>query len=109
VKLTTGQDMWVVVAATFVTNILGVYLADFILNLCKKDKMWKFEVAIPKETYKKFYVHMLKNNIPYTRFVTNKYMIYHCYCATQKESQVVVELAKKYNAKISAYESKAVF
>ena len=24
-------------------------------------------------------------------------MIYHCYCATQKESRVVVELAKKYN------------
>lgn len=26
VKLMTGQDMWVVIAATFVTNILGVYL-----------------------------------------------------------------------------------
>ena len=106
VKLMTGQDMWIVIAATFVTNILGVYLADFILNKMKKDKLWKFEIAVPIERSKKFHIYMLKNNIPYTKYVTSKYMIYHCYCATQKESQVVVELAKKYNAKVSAYESK---
>lgn len=108
VKLMTGQDMWVVVAATFVTNILGVYLADFILNKMKKDKLWKFEIAVPRDISKKFQIHLLKNNIPYTKHtVTKKWAIYHCYCDTQKESQIVMGITMRYkDVKISAYESK---
>lgn len=106
VKLMTGQDMWVVVAATFITNILGVYLADFILNKMKKDKLWKFEIAVPIENNTRFYIGMLKSNIPYTKYVSSKYVIYHCYCATQNESKIIMELAKKFNANFSAYENK---
>ena len=37
VKLMTGQDMVVVLAVTFLTNVIGVYIAMFILEKAKKD------------------------------------------------------------------------
>ena len=40
VKLVSGQDMIVVLATTALTNIIGVYIARFILDKAKKDKLW---------------------------------------------------------------------
>ena len=38
VKLVSGQDMAVVLITTALTNIIGVYIAQFILNKTKKDR-----------------------------------------------------------------------
>lgn len=106
VKLMTDQELWVVVVVTFVTNILGVYLANFILDFFKKDKLWKIEVAVPKEKAKYIKIGLLKFNISHNSLFMDKYVIYNCYCSTQEESEKVLTLAKKFGAKVSAYESK---
>ena len=49
VKLLTEQNMVVVLAVTFLTNVIGVYIAMFILERAKKDVLWKIEVTVPKE------------------------------------------------------------
>ena len=41
VKLVSGQDMIVVLVTTALTNIIGVYIARFILDKAKKDKLYR--------------------------------------------------------------------
>ena len=38
VKLITSQDMAIIMTVTFLTNLLGVYIAKFVLNKLSKDR-----------------------------------------------------------------------
>ena len=46
VKLITSQDMYVVCAVTFVTNIIGVYIANWVLEKVKRDKLWRISATV---------------------------------------------------------------
>jgi hypothetical protein len=71
--------------------------------------MWKIEMAIP-ETCEvspmliKEHLNLLGISNSYTKI--GHWMIYNCYCEKCVQTDAVLEVAKKYNGKVSAYESK---
>ncbi len=104
VKLMTGQDMFIVLATTFITNIIGVYLAMIILEKCKKDVLWKIEVTVGSEVAEE--LHNRMTEVPHSYIEVGKNTLFNFYCATQKESAMVKEIVNEYNAKYFVAESK---
>jgi len=89
-----------------VANLIGVYVVKLLEEKTKKDKMWKIEVAIPKDRSFEFYDKI--QDIPHNFTKVGKYVMYNLYCATQEESKKVKEYAVLCNGKYSAYESKVL-
>lgn len=102
VKLLTDQPMIVVLATTFITNVIGVYLAMYILKKTRKDVLWKIEVTVPTEDCAE--VHACE--VPHNYIPVGKYTVFNFYCETQKESAVVKKIVNKHNAKYFVTESK---
>ena len=101
--------MWQKCAITFVCNVVGVYLVKWGEEKARKDKLWKVEMAIPYGTN----LAVLKNRIewcgvPCNYIEVGKWVMFNCYCETQAQTKVVTEIAKEFNGKISAYESKTL-
>lgn len=107
VKLLTGQEMWVVLTTTFITNIIGVYVANFILDKFRKDKLWKIEATIPSGHTVEVDHSLSVGNIPHSYIkLSEKHTVFYCYCATQSDSAFVKKLLDIYNAKYFVSESK---
>lgn len=108
VKLITEQDMIIVLVVTFLTNVLGVYIAMFILDKAKKDVLWKVEVTIPKKDFNKMLTDAKALDIPFNYVDIEKYMLFNFYSATQEVSSELSKMLKKYNAKYFVIESKTL-
>lgn len=106
VKLLTDQPMVVVLVATAVTNMLGVYLAMYILEKTRKDVLWKVEVTVKNEVAEE--LHNRMTDVPHSYIEVGKNTLFNFYCDTQKESAKVKEVVKHYNAKYFVAESKAL-
>ena len=93
---------------TAVVNFIFVWLIKFIEEKARKDKMWKVEMAIPLDLSNDVIEHLQStgNWIPFNYHYLGKWCVFNCYCMIQDQTQFVTDLAKKYNGKISAYESK---
>lgn len=99
-------DLWLKIAITAVANFVGVWIVKFIEQKTRKDKMWKVEVAIANEFAQD--IHHILETIPHNYTQVGNWTMFNCYCETQADTKLVVEVAKIYRGKISAYESKAV-
>ena len=104
VKMLTEQDMVVVLATTFLTNVIGVYLAMFILDKGKKDVLWKVEVTVRSTVADE--IHQLLKDIPHSFIEVGKHTLFNFYCESQAESARVKEVVNTYNAKYFVAESK---
>jgi uncharacterized protein YebE (UPF0316 family) len=106
VKLLTEQPMVIVLAVTFLTNMIGVYLALYILEKTRKDVLWKVEVTVQNEVAEE--LHNRMTDVPHSYIEVGKNTLFNFYCDTQKESAKVKEVVKHYNAKYFVAESKAL-
>lgn len=106
VKLLTEQPMVIVLAVTFLTNMIGVYLALYILEKTRKDVLWKVEVTVQNEVAEE--LHNRMTDVPHNYIEVGKNTLFNFYCDTQKESAKVKEVVKHYNAKYFVAESKAL-
>ena len=112
VKLLTAQDMSVILATTFITNIIGVYTANFILDKAKKDKLWVFSATFKSKVENvniETVVNMLTNaNIKfvYNEVVPNKLYTMQIFSYTQKESDMIKEILKNFDVKYYITETK---
>lgn len=104
VKLLTEQPMAVVIIVTFLTNIMGVYLAMFILEKSRKDVLWKVEVTVKHEVAEELHQRMAE--VPHSYIIVGKNVLFNFYCETQKESAMVKAIVKEYDAKYFVAESK---
>ena len=101
-------DLWLKIVITAVANFIGVWIVKFIEQKARKDKMWKVEMAIPAQ-YLSIIIKVLDmRQVPYHYQIVGKWIIFNCYCDTQKQTAICVDICKKMQGKISAYESKAV-
>ena len=110
VMLTAKDTVSIVVnmAITALANFICVWIIKYIEEKSRKDKMWKVEMAIPN-FFGDFIVRALEENypnIPFNYQVLGKWYIFNCYCNEQKDTSICVNIAKNYDGKISAYESK---
>jgi hypothetical protein len=101
--------MWQKCLITFICNVVGVYLVKWGEEKSRKDKLWKVEMAIPTGTN----LTVLKNRIewcgvPCNYIEVGKWVMFNCYCETQAQTKAMTEIAKEFNGKISAYESKTL-
>ena len=110
VMLTAKDTVSIVVnmAITAVANFVCVWLIKFVEEKAKKDKLWKVEMAIPKEDCSLVKATLNRKNIPYNYVEVGQWVMFNCYCNEQKDTAICVDIAKKLQGKISAYESKAV-
>lgn len=102
--------IWTNMAITAVANFICVWLIKFIEEKARKDKLWKVEMAIP-EIYAEKVIKKLKgtgNWLPFNYHSLGKWCIFNCYCDTQEKTTFAKNLAKEFNGKISAYESKSL-
>ena len=90
-------------------NFVCVYLVKWIDEKRTPEKMWKVEMAIPDtcDTPSATIKNQLDLfGISSNCMKINHWMIFNCYCDKCIQTDAVRDLAKKYNGKISAYESK---
>lgn len=113
IVMLTAKDtvtIWVNMIITAVANFVCVWLIKLVEEKARKDKLWKVEMAIPNELAEEV-IERLKgtgNWIPFNYHYLGKWCIFNCYCDTQDQTKFAKDLAKNYNGKISAYESKSL-
>ena len=101
-------SLWVKIAITALANFIGVYIVKLVEEKARKDKLWKIEMAIPKEE-QSLVAHTLKvKNIPYNYIEVGSWIMFNCYCNEQKDTELCVHIAKSLSGKISAYESQSL-
>lgn len=108
VKLMTNQSMLIVLTATFVTNIIGVYVANFILEKCRKDRLWKIEATF---VHTENFIRNLKtwaevNKVSYSYIDIKNYYIVNFYAPTQKDTDIIRSFVYKFKGKYFISESK---
>lgn len=99
--------LWQKVVVTFFCNLIGVFIVKWSEEKMRKDKLWKVELTIRAAKTSILARQLEELSIPYN-YIENvgKYTVFNIYCATQKESAFVRELAQKHNAKFFISESK---
>ena len=108
IVMLTAKDTVTIVAnmvITAVVNFICVWAIKLVEEKARKDKMWKVEMAIPKDE-EILVANMLdRKNISHNCVEAGKWVMFNCYCETQEETAVCVSVAKNLKGKISAYES----
>ena len=99
-------NLWIKVGITAIANFIGVWIIKFIEEKARKDKLWKVEIAVAKCYQKTVEDNLL--NVPHNCIDTGSWVMFNCYCNCQSETAYVVDIAKRYKGKISAYESKSL-
>ena len=88
-------------------NLIGVYVVKLAEEKARKDKLWKIEMAIPNTVNVYDIKRRIENcGVSYNYIEVGKWLMFNCYCEKQKQTSAMVAIAKEYNGKISAYESK---
>lgn len=101
--------LWIKVLVVALANLIGVFIVKLVEEKARKYKMWKVEVAIPNEYGTALHHDLgLDHPIPHNFNYLGKWCIFNCYCEKPQDTKRVVELAKQYEGKISAYESKSL-
>lgn len=107
VKLVSGQDMAVVLITTALTNIVGVYIARFILDKCRKDKLWRITATIPNSLSSEIELltkRLKEKDIKSVVYVGEGVKLIDIYSKTQGESIVVKEILEPLKVKYSVVE-----
>ena len=106
VMLTAQGTVGIVVNMTItaVVNFACVWIIKLVEEKARKDRLWKVEVAVPALYTDS--LHFDLRDLPHSYTVVGSWTMFNCYCQTQKDTKMVVDMAKQYRGKISAYESK---
>lgn len=110
VATASNYPLWVKMALTAITNLVGVYVGMAIMEKLKKDKLWEITATLKADMKALAFDEQLqKNNISYSCVLTAdaKHWIYNIYSKTQKESIIVKQLLKENNAKYIVHEESA--
>ena len=93
---------------TALANFVCVWLIKYVEEKARKDKLWKVEMAIPLLKADVAETSLTCSPIPYNYNKLGKWVIFNCYCETQADTKICVDIAKQFGGKISAYESKSL-
>ena len=93
---------------TAIANFICVWLIKFVEEKSRKDKLWKIEMAIPLMKADLAETSLIYSPISYNFNKLGKWVVFNCYCETQADTKICVDIAKQFGGKISAYESKSL-
>lgn len=101
--------LWLKVLVVSLCNLIGVYLVKLGEERARKDKLWKVELTVLNSKAVELHTSLEKFNIPHNYIPeVGKWTIFNVYCATQKESAFVREIANRNRAKYFVTESKTL-
>ena len=102
-------DLWVKALVVALCNLIGVYVVKWAEEKARKDKLWKVELTVRERYTTDLHTNLKDLNIPH-RYIENvgNHTLFNVYCATQKESSLVKEIANRYKAKYFVMESKTL-
>lgn len=106
VYMTCDLSLWAKVFIVGGCNLVGVFIVKWFEEKIQKDKLWKVELTIQWLNQTALYSELKKKGISCNTFRIDKWAVFNCYCPTKRESHIVRETAKKYNAKFFANEAK---
>lgn len=100
-KKLTIVDLKTAFIVTVLTNLIGVYLSIWILDLFKKDKLWKIEVTTSNGN---IVDELADRGIKFTYQVgfnsnSSEYYMIQIYSYSQAESQKAKDILNKYDVK----------
>ena len=92
---------------TFCCNVTGVFFVKLAEEKMRKDKLWKIEFSLKEIENKNNILEILKEkNISHRSYQNGNYVIFECFCSSQRESSDVKNIIELYNCKYFASESK---
>lgn len=98
VKQLASVDYTTAVVVTVVTNIIGVWLSYKIMDLFKKDKVWRITATLKTEEEKIDCVEKLKKyNVSFTDVINTNAIDVYSY--TQEESHIIRNILQNYKHK----------
>ena len=107
IVMLTAKDtvtIWANMAITAVVNFACVWVIKLVEEKSRKDKMWRIDLAIPKDETE--FAHRKLAGVPHNYVECGSWTMFNCYCATQSETAKVKQLGIALGGKYSAYESK---
>lgn len=106
----TMADLPLLLKATItaIANLIGVYLAKTIEEKLRKDKVWKIDLTIRKQFDTLLQKDLENADIPFQYQTLGKHTAYVIYAETQSQTAIVKSLAKTYNGKTFASETKVL-
>lgn len=102
--------LWVKCVVTFGANLIGVFVVKYIEEKRKPERLWKLEMAIPKNWDADFVKSDLKMlyDIESNYVPVGDYTMFNCYCFTKEQTKAVKAMALRMDGKVSAYVSAAL-
>lgn len=91
------------------TNLIGVYIVKSVEEKMRKDKLWLIQLAIKDEELGKLLEPLMETNVPFSTIdTTGSRTLVNVYSATQKDSELIKEIAKNLDVKYFVSESKVL-
>ena len=91
-----------------ICNLIGVFIVKTIEEKMRKDKLWRFDCSVPKENVATLKEVLEKLDISVCYLGESKdWGFFQIFAPTQKESNAIMELIKKYNIKYFVNENRA--
>lgn len=99
--------MWLKVAITAITNLIGVFIVKWIEEIMRKDKLWKIEATVPSKHTQT--IDLVLAHIPHSFIrLSEKHTLFNFYCETQQQSAEVKKVIDLYEAKYFVAESQTL-
>ena len=99
--------LWVKIAVVALANLVGVFIVKAIEEKRRKSMLWKIEFTVNGALTDSVDELLKLARVPHNYIdKVGRYTIFNAYCATEKESESVKEIIKKYNAKYFVSETK---
>jgi hypothetical protein len=94
------------VLVTIGCNLIGVFGVKLVEEKMRKDRLWKFEITVPKDYTSNMINDLQFEHIPFN-YIENigKYTIFNVYSANQKQSTIIKQFAEACHGKAFASET----
>ena len=104
-----NMNIWIKVAITSATNLTGTYIAKYILDKAKKERLWDITAAVKSTVLDNVCSELNEHCLLHTRIEMNnpKYWLIHTYAKGKEESRLIRDILAKYEAYIIVFEQKS--
>lgn len=93
------------VLITSACNLVGVYGVKLVEEKMRKDRLWKIEITVRSGFTETMHNDLTVEGISNSYVNAGKHTVFNCYCETKKETDMVLRIAKAYDAKTFASET----
>lgn len=98
--------LWVKVAVTALTNLVGVFVVKWIEEKARKDKLWLVKMTVPTINNEQAQHLLQQANISFNYIDISKYFIFDTYCESKKDTDIVLKICEICGGKAFATENK---